>query len=50
MLEVEVEGGGGWRVMKAGTMMKSRSTTRGSTNMRCGSKHIKEYTKRKDSV
>lgn len=50
MLEVDVEGGGGWRVRKAGTMMKRRKITSGSTNNKCGSKQIKEYTKRKDKV
>lgn len=50
MLEVDVEGGGGWRVRKAGTMIKSRKITSGSTNNKCGSKQMKEYTKRKDKV
>jgi hypothetical protein len=42
MLEVEVDGGGGWRVMNAGTMMKSKRTTKGKTSSRCGSKQMKE--------
>lgn len=50
VLEVEVDGGGGCRVTKAGTIMKSKRTTRGSTSRRCGSKQMKEYTKRKERV
>lgn len=50
MLEVEVAGGGGWRVINAGTMIKSKRITRGKTTTSRGSKQMKEYTKRKEMV
>lgn len=42
ILDVDVEGGGGWRVINAGTMMNNRRITKGRIRTRWGSKQIKE--------
>lgn len=42
MLEVDVEGGGGWRARNAGTMTKNKSTANGIMTRRWGSRHMKE--------
>lgn len=42
MLDVDVDGGGGWRARNVGTMTKSSIVAMGRTTKRWGSKQIKE--------